>query len=408
MNFETSISIRKHIEIKTSLVYMILLSIMFIAVSYTLSFQAGMPAYWTNITLYFKFFVFFLDVVFLSIHLEQNNGKIDILSIRIYLCLLYIALIAFLVFASSILKLFADGFAWPLTYLVFFQYFKKHDSPQNLKLVVVLCHYICCLFLVRTILTIHLDGTNLGPVYHAIVFLPMILLLCKKKEVFIHSLFTFILLFLSAKRTGLITLILGFSSYFILTIKNQNSQKKKWKVILGVLLLALLLIVFSSFYSVQANYILQRLSSISKDQGSGRFRVWAQIIELVKESPLNKKVFGHGFQAVPYFVHPYKTDKDKFLFAHNSYIEILYDLGFVGLVIIVLVVISILCFLLRLIRANSSLAPTAAFAICIVLAFSLTSYFFEESNYIMMISVYWGIIRGKSYKKSTILLHGIT
>lgn len=395
MNYESSNIEKRNADIETSIVYMILLSIAFIAVSYILSFQAGMPSYWARFALYSRVITLFLDSIFLLLYNTRHNWKIDIPSFKLSICLIYVAGVAILVYASSILKLFADGFTWPATYLVFFLYFKEHEYPPKLKHIVIVCHLICCLFLIRTILTLHLLGTNPGPVYHALVFLPFLLLIGNKREKIVHSIFVVILLFLTAKRTGLIALILGFASYFIISIRNQDSLKKKWRSIIGIALLALLLIGFTSYYSEQTNYIILRLNNITEDQGSGRFREWNSIIELVKSSPLVNQIIGHGFQAVPTHVHPY----GKAIFAHNSYIEFLYDLGIIGLAIITSVAVNMIWKSFRLIKEKSAFAPTAAFATIIVLTFSLSSYCFEESNYIMMISAYWGMMRGLTLRR---------
>ena len=161
-----------------------------------------------------------------------------------------------------------------------------------------------------------------------------------------------------------------------------------------VLLLGVMLLFVASYYSDITDKILLRFENISTDQGSGRLRIWQMILSSYASSTPLHKVFGHGIHAVPNFIHP----ANKYIFAHNSYIEYLFDLGIVGVVLLSLIVLSMIVFLIRLIVEKNKFAPTAAFAVCIIVVFSATSYCFEESNYIMMIAVYWGFIRGSCYR----------
>jgi O-antigen ligase len=211
------------------------------------------------------------------------------------------------------------------------------------------------------------------------------------------SSFATILVVLSAKRTGLLALVSGFCIYLILMINQGHSSKDKFRSILKIALVGCLIYFIAGHFmdSYLAN-VLNRFRAISEDKGSGRLIIWYLIISQFKQAPIGAKIFGHGFHAVPNFIRPF----GKYIFAHNSYIEFLYDLGIVGAIILLSVVINMGVFLLRLIRDKYEIALPAAFAFCVILAFSFASYCFEESNYIMPIAMFWGIIRGYYMKNS--------
>ena len=376
----------------TVLINLIVYGIVLVGISYIFSYQSGMPAYWSRIALGMRALVCALDIVYLLIFFLLNPFM-DVPTAKILLCVFYALCIGLLLYSPGVIRLF-DAVAWPLTYLVSFIHFKNNDYTSGFKARLTLCHMLCCISLIRTILTLSHRGTNPGPVYHAIVFLPIILLMCNKKEKVLLSVFACILVILTAKRTGLIALITGFTAFFLLNTYLQNTAKKKFRSIVLIALLGVALLFIASYYSDVTDKILLRFESISTDQGSGRLRIWQTVLSNYAASTPLQKIFGHGIHAVPNFVHP----ANKYIFSHNSYLEFLYDLGIVGVVLLALIVISMIVFLIRLIVEKNAFAPTAAFAVCIIIVFSATSYCFEESNYIMMIAFYLGLIRGSYYR----------
>lgn len=378
------------INIETVLLYLILFLTLLIAISNILSFQVNTSPIWARVVIVTQVIVMTLDTAYLLLNYIRRR-KILLSTLKYYFFILYILFISILINLPSVYKMFGS-FAWPLTYIVYYLYFSEKNITSNYRKCLVFCHLLCCLVLVRTVLTMSSAFTNAGPVYHAISYLPMVLLICNKKEKIFLSVFASLLVLLTAKRAGFLTLLIGFSGYFFLMSMQSKSFIKKIRNLIGIMILAL---IASYFVMTFSENIIYRLNKIEIDQGSGRLVIWETVLYSFLYSPIFNKVLGHGFNAVPMLIMPY----GKNIYAHNSYLEFLYDFGVVGLVLLLFIIFPMVKFLLRLIKEKDELAPTAFFAMSIVFVFSLVSYFFEESNYIMMVVSYLGAIQGIYIRK---------
>ena len=396
-NNSNTISSSRYVELLTALIYIILFFIFLTAITYILVTQDDLTnSSWWKLVRYSKLGI----TLFCSIYLISHTLRfktLDIKTVKIFFCLFYISVIGIVTYFPGLFALFSDVFAWPLVYLVFYLYSKKHNDLRHLGVIVPFFHLLICILLVRTFVIRFLGGyANPGSVYHAVAFLPMVLLLANKKTKLFLSVFTAVLLFLSAKRTGLIALISGFVCYSLTIVAIQTSTTKKVKKILSIIFFGILIFLIAMYYSNIVDNIFQRFSSISYDQGSGRTVIWQMVIDGFRNSGFIRKMFGHGIQTVPVYLRPF----NKHLFSHNSYLEYLYDLGIVGLTFLFLLILGMFISVIRLIKQKNKFAPTAVFVFCIILCFSLFSYCFDESNYILMLSCYWGLMRGQCFKNS--------
>lgn len=385
------ITVRKSIKInvESALIYLIMLLTLLIALSNIVSFQVNTSPVWLRIFLVSQIAVTVLDIFYLLFSYIRKRS-IVLSSLKFFLYVIYILFVSLFVYSPSAYKMLAS-IAWPLTYVVYYLHFREKNFTNSFRKCLVFCHLTCCLVLVRTVLTMSSVFTNAGPVYHVISYLPMVLLICNKKERILLSVFASLLVLMTAKRAGFITLIMGYSGYFFLKSIQFKTYRKKIQSLFGIIVLALI----ASYFIITLNeHIIDRLNRIEIDQGSGRLIIWESVLYSFLNSPLFNKLLGHGLNSVPTQIMPF----GKPIFAHNSYLETLYDFGIIGLIGLLFIVFTMFKFLLRLIREKDELAPTAFFAMSIVLIFSSVSYFFEESNYIMMVVTYLGAIQG-IYKK---------
>ena len=136
--------------------------------------------------------------------------------------------------------------------------------------------------------------------------------------------------------------------------------------------------------------ILDRLLSLKEDQGSGRLEVWKDVILCYNKSGLLEKLFGHGFHSVPSQVHPL----GHFIYAHNSYLETLYDFGIVGMVCLIGIVIWLCVQELRLMKQKDKDAAAIFYTLVEIIILSMVGYFFDESRFILCIAIVWGISLG--------------
>ena len=117
--------------------------------------------------------------------------------------------------------------------------------------------------------------------------------------------------------------------------------------------------------------ILNRLFAISVDGGSGRIKIWNLIIERYRLSSTIDKIFGHGFHAVLYRIAPLGISR----YAHNSFLETLYDYGAIGLMLIVMLTIRITTITVKMARQKHPLAPAMVTHLFHYMSFLLLAFF---------------------------------
>ena len=137
---------------------------------------------------------------------------------------------------------------------------------------------------------------------------------------------TVIILLLLLKRTLLIIILCSFLFYFFKKISLIRCVRFS-------IFIVILLVVISNFSSILSKSFESRANRFSKDydvKEEGRFRENEMIYKIVQNDPF-KLIFGSGevFNDRKYFAKHYDIERD----AHNSFIRIFWNGGFVGLII---------------------------------------------------------------------------
>lgn len=142
-------------------------------------------------------------------------------------------------------------------------------------------------------------------------------------------------------RTALVGVIL-FALFAVVGTPGETVRKVRTKVLLFVLPLAL---VAAALFLVPDKYMAARSEDlpgsaglqVSAEAGSGRGLLWAGMLRIQSRSTPKEWLFGHGLESV-------LTDLPKVtglsVGGHNSYLEILYQLGILGTAIFALLVIA--------------------------------------------------------------------
>lgn len=132
-------------------------------------------------------------------------------------------------------------------------------------------------------------------------------------------------LILSGSRMG----IFSFSTSMIL-MSILLYKKKHIKIILFCLLAIYFIVVWLGI-----NPVLKRFSLIQSHLTSetGRPKIWADTYNLMKDFP----ALGTGLGAYQYIYPKYKTIPSRYFYdhAHNDYLELLADTGFIGFIIVI-------------------------------------------------------------------------
>lgn len=340
--------------------------------------------------------VIVLSLFYLIAKAVNRYIVIDFLMLLTILLILYEAAISIWKDMMLFLPFLVDVVTWPLLLMVFYDYFRQYSLPEWFGKVTVVGLSLVCISSVPNLL-VHLRGSgySIFTVYFCMAFLPLTFLCCTKKTILIFNIIVTLLMLISVKRAVLLIMIIGLTVYYLLNNINENASRKKIRNLL-LFFAGLLIIVFVGLYIVnRLNLnIIDRLNSMMEDGGSGRTEIWQTVWRKFASSPFSEKLFGHGFHAVYYRVMPMGVNR----FAHNSWLETLYDYGIVGLGMIILLVLYLIVKTVKMIREKSAMAPVMSYTIVGMLIMATVSYFFEQSAIILPFCMVWGICIGSHYR----------
>ena len=91
--------------------------------------------------------------------------------------------------------------------------------------------------------------------------------------------------------------------------------------------------------------------------------------------------------AVKYKINPYGLG----WYAHNSFIETLYDFGIIGLGMLILFIVLLIKETITMNKQKSEFAPVLSSSIPSLLFYASASYFFEVGQTILIYAFIWGL-----------------
>ena len=293
-----------------------------------------------------------------------------------------------------------DVVVWPLLFMVFFTYSRTTDFSRKFKIITLIGTISMIITAIPSIMMGYSAeaGSALFATYFCITFLPLAYIFLSDRITLILSIVVGIIMLLTLKRAALIAIVAGIFIYYIIK-SNNNEDKKTINKLLKFMIATIFVILLGSWIIDKLGLnILQRMTTIFEDGGSGRTRIWDVVISQFNNSTLIRKWIGNGFHAVFYRIRPLGISR----FAHNSFLETLYDYGYIGLLLLILLVMYIIINTGKLIRRKHYLAPAIGFTIVPMLLFGAASYFFEQSVIIMPFCAVWGICIG-TYEREKIM-----
>lgn len=297
-----------------------------------------------------------------------------------------------------------DILIWPISVIVYYNYSYYYDITKIAQNKAIWFFFAMCAIAVPLI-KIHLSGAgNIGQIifltYFCITTLPLVLILTNNRSYRNLSMVLAVLISTaSTKRAGTLALILGLFIMLVVEAHIQGTLNQRWKKYLKIMLLILMGTIIV-FYLENAGriQILDRFARLGDDGGSGRDVIWLIVLNAYHSSGLVQRLFGHGFQSVYYILRP----GGFYRFAHNSYIEYLYDYGTVGLILLLVFIIALIVSTIDMVRRKARFAPVMCLLLVISVFLGMFSYFFEESNIIMPVAVAYGVILGMDKKEKNI------
>lgn len=234
----------------------------------------------------------------------------------------------------------------------------------------------------------YFSANRIGVSYFPLFILPIVLLHDSKTIKTISWIITSVIIVSSLKRGGLIALVLGILAYALVKvfITNDKSHKARTIIVILIVLLATGMVGYYMIDMIGSN-VIERISTISDDGGSGRTTIWTYMIDKTFSSTPDGIILGHGYLATP-LVNIQRGDA-----AHNDFIEILYDFGLIGCVLYIAFFIFILKDIITGIKRKDCDTPqfTLMYVIYFVLTMVSIVYFYF---YITYINLMLGLVLG--------------
>ena len=386
--------LRLRFDFDQVMIFLILIFTFLNSYAHIASTTAGMPAFWSRAIMTFKLIILGLDVIYvIGWYIANKRIAFHASVINTYLYLFYMCVPTLLFIHPSLPAFMADAFAWPFTYIAYYLYAKKHTLTSFYRRGLAIACVLTAYAMVRCILARDLKGTNVGGINRLVAYLPMVLLLFKKQKLSRLLLIVVIVsvTLFSLKRAAALSVILGFVAYYACYMILNRGKKAVSTGMKAILVMAVVLAIV--MYSDIGNNLLARFETMGDDEGSGRYAIWRETLEAVGRSSTLKKMIGHGYHALPYDIRVFGIA----VYAHNSYVETLYDLGYIGAVWLIGIVVWMLFSLLHSVWTKNEDAPYGAVALSIVLVISSFSYFFEDSGTAVLIASFWGMFQGSKH-----------
>lgn len=290
-------------------------------------------------------------------------------------------------------SVFLRVWLWVLLFIVFYYATLYYgEFPLDKKLITI--SYLLLMIASVPLIRVHLSGNGragavIFPVYGCLTILPLLLHCSTPRKRYAFIFMTAFIMLATTKRAGIIAAVLGFVLYY-LTADGKASVKKRTERVIKIAVLA---VVFGTVTIGVLQYmgfnIIQRFLALATDGGSGRNYIWATVLDAFNQGSKFQQFVGHGIDAVSEQVVIYSDVQIK---AHNDFIEVLFDYGYIGLFIFLLFYFLLLREWIQQFRKHTKELPIYSFSMAIAAVFMMFSYFFIESSVINFIAAYWGTV----------------
>lgn len=303
------------------------------------------------------------------------------------------------VFSTIVTLLFRGGVSLSLFAAIWIPYItygfgqiigreKDYSTCINFCFILMYCLVVYYYFTTSSIIYSTFD-VHLNIVYVPLLTFLLVLFTNNKYIKISIYVITLLLLLQSGKRAGLLALL--FPIIFHLYYQKTISKKK---ILITLFFVAMCFIAFSQYYVpeiLQENRTLARFSDNgNSDISSGRIEIYIKTIQMYLNSSPLKMLIGHGFGAV-------EVDSPLKLSAHNDFLEILYDYGFIGFLMYVTVHLTLIKLLLKSYKRNIDGCIIFSFVYICFMILSLISQVYNYP-YFYLITLAIGYYESKFYE----------
>jgi len=274
-----------------------------------------------------------------------------------------------------------------LLMLTTFFYFSAVEL-KDYHVIIIFFIFVCLsynYFINRTYIYSQLVDENFtsSAAYSVLYFTPIVLSINIKWIRALVIITTTIVLLLSFKRTGILAFFVAMFLYLLIINKNKIDKYKNINVfvymVIGIILLGYIMHDFDS------KFVVERFEDLSTDGGSGRVYIYNKIINLIYNSDIISILFGHGWDAV---------SRVNGMPAHNDFLEIIYDFGFIVFIIYVSFVCKLFKYTYKLYKLNNEFIGPMVVSLVIFVVNSMFSHILLYPEYMYPFALFWGGVCG--------------
>lgn len=354
-----------------------------------IQYVATEQRYWLQIYRVSAYLIIVLGIVFILL-----RRVILVNRMKTLLCfmLAYETVVSIMAYGGFNQYLFnefvVDILAWPFIYIVTWDCVMSVGIPAGFKKITV-----CGVSVILFISVIHLSRMGsidinmaISGVNYCVAVLLLIYLYFPERLKKPLTIVILVIVVISTKRTSFLALLIGIFVYYISdAIVQEMAVRKRNRILL--LMISAIVVSLVGYYMLE-NSNLDIILRFTEEDGtmSGRTRLWSMILSDFENQGFLRKLLGNGMHAVKYKINPYGLG----WYAHNSFIETLYDYGVVGLAALLAFIFSIIRKTIQMNRKKSGLAPIMSSVIPHMLLFSYLSYYFEVGQTILFYSFILG------------------
>ena len=365
------------------------------------------------------FFYFWRNIMFwmsMVTYKEQGHDVFIYLSLTIIwgLCLSYIFSYRYLIDKSSIHKI---SFAWFIAMFVVLAYNRDPLSAYFKCLLWPLVFesvYICsqvynnigkyfrylftalvimgAMYFFEAMIFMGFEGAS-NMVYFVILAVPFLISTGNQKSNMLYLIIATGLALLSLKRSMILAFILFWAIHYLVAIV------QKGKIIQAVLVGSLFAFAGMSVYQYVDDFsggnISKRMEK--EDVTNGRDAIYESTLLMIQNTTIDHKILGNGHNGV-------KQDSILDISAHNEWLEVIYDYGYIVLLVYALLWIYMIRKWITLYKTRSEYFDAYSLCICIWAVMSMVSQLILYVSYVIYLFMFLAYIESRTRKNHSLCI----
>lgn len=291
---------------------------------------------------------------------------------------------------------------WVTSYFIISQTTRNINTIKNLNTKIFNVFIVFAILVCYAIITSNVNN-SLGDVlvgsnviFYVLLLLPWVTILDTKRK-WIAVLIIAILTILSIKRSAIIILI---GSLLILFFeRNSGKESKLRRILLGIIAISAIILI--GIPNTPLDNVLTRFEAIEEDGGNGRLDIYKDVINAFSKQSTFNHFLGSGYRAVQNeLFHNYNYN--IYISAHNDFLEVLFDYGYIGLLFYILLHISIIKRVILLYKSKSLFFSPYLISYFVFLIMSSVSHLIIYPSYFLFLIAFWAYIENRIKTKTLV------